>query len=114
MISKELFSKVIGNDIDWCSKHPSEPVVEFHANNTNTICEHINIYELAHKCKEWAFDIGYSVESAKKNILEDKKMKSKWICCGFTPEYNIMPTSEADTEPEAIFKACQWVLENRK
>ena len=113
MISKELLSEVL--DL----KYPIRIIHHF-CKGQNLLnydlhveCalfqESINIYELAHKCKEWAL----------------KKDKYKWLfsykafidCwCDIVDNHNrknIIMSFRADTEPEAIFKACQWILENR-
>lgn len=61
----------------------------------------INIYELAYKCKEWAFgkmfflSSGFDTDGA---FCLDRMNSKSFI---------------AETEPEAIFKACQWILENK-
>ena len=69
--------------------------------------QEINIYELAHKCKEWAFNKGgIDITSGKRLGLDG------WECLVFI---GVIPCDcyEAETEPEAIFKACEWILENR-
>ena len=74
---------------------------------------YINIYELAHKCKEWA--------KKQKIILENGKEYPYLICSNIadTTEFGasarIMIIDEkfrADTEPEAIFLASQYILDN--
>lgn len=108
MISKELLIEVLGGDVKSFS---------IDKNNVYYDIDHgtsINIYELAHKCKQWAFDKGYSLESAKRKVLLDEnKMVDIWICCGFTPYNEVLPDFTEESEPEAIFKACQWVLDNK-
>jgi len=72
----------------------------------------INIYELAHKCKEWALENNYAIKSEIINLKTDK---------GFAIALSILhcpialkqANCFAYTEPEAIFKACQWILENK-
>jgi len=70
----------------------------------------INIYELAHKCKEWVFKtteysfssgISRTIHAACKNKIGDGvvMLGGKFFF--------------ADSEPEAIFKACQWILDNK-
>lgn len=63
--------------------------------------EDINIYELAYKCKVWAKNQG--VTNFNSSIGDDEGLAS--FHNGFE-EYRF----EADTEPEAIFKACKWIL----
>ncbi len=111
MISKELLSEicqtnlmslgkleVVGSDICLydCSMQPD-------------IYMCWNIYELAHKCKEWAYSQGY--------ILFSKiRLNSSLASCYFGTmgkhdyEDDYHNDFRAETEPEAIFKACQWIL----
>lgn len=79
----------------------------------------INIHELAHKCKEWAIKQGYSLHSC---IHDDGSYERYYsICDILKPLYDssclfdtLLKTTEANTELEAIFKACQWILDNKK
>ena len=67
----------------------------------------INIYELAHKCKEWAKDYNYDIWSGWDTDYYVAKVNPDFDdCCDWT-EY-------CNTEPEAIFKACQWILDNKE
>lgn len=68
----------------------------------------INIYELAHKCKEWAWNNNNGI-----NLSSELTYCSFWR--GYKDEIGvdraIQKTFYADTEPEAIFKACEWIME---
>ena len=57
----------------------------------------INIYELAHKCKEWALVHGYDIGST---INEAWIVQNDLVGEEFT----------ANSEPEAIFQACERIL----
>jgi len=106
----------------------------------------INIYELAHKCKEWAYKqkiIGLGAIHYLTKIEVITKHYEDYYVCGIeksgaddnTPlsfyglkgrdnhreECWNLPANKikelrwyADTEQEAIFKACQWILENKE
>ena len=67
----------------------------------------INIYELAHKCKEWAIlNGGYNIWSSgygKECYIDGRRFK----------EFENIRFLAA-SEPEAIFKACEWILEQIK
>ncbi len=62
---------------------------------------------VAHKCKEWALMHDFSIKS-----LYD------FTHTCFASVYGLQKGSyfnvQASTEPEAIFKACQWVLDNKE
>jgi len=109
MISKELLSEVLNTKATG-EYTISSDVMEYEIDAPNTITKRdyfeINVYRLAHKCKEWA-------------------MKEHCLWCvsyvtniGATCKtYNGLEENDQmfieNTEPEAIFKACQWILDNK-
>lgn len=117
MISKELLSEVLGikysfkiedynesnlNNLEWWQN-------EIYKEQMHTI----NIYELAHKCKEWAFNNGYELRNGRDIDVKEE------ICyfCEYKQERQLDYLNGdyflAETEPKSIFKACQWILENK-
>lgn len=71
----------------------------------------INIHVLAHKCKEWAYKQGYVILSGHSAYGIGVFFCS---CKGWLSEnYDKRIEINHNTEPEAIFKACQWILENK-
>jgi hypothetical protein len=113
MISKELLSEVFNKKVSEIST-PERDARErgyLHISGIFIIFEDnrdviISIYELAHKCKEWLKSKGYMtvvyihLDTVAVNICLDSK------AVYWTPAMTVL------TEPEAIFLACQWVLEN--
>ena len=73
--------------------------------NTMVSCQ-INIYELAFKCKEWASKLDYEMESATYRY-------NKGGYC-FVSTFPNNTRFEARTEVEAIFLACEYILNNIK
>lgn len=70
--------------------------------NNECCCEHC----LGNKCKEWAWLKEYRLISGK---FDD----NSFYCDIETSEYDEHKVCiAADTEPEAIFKACNYILEN--
>lgn len=63
---------------------------------------YINIYELAFKCKEWASELDYEMESATYRY-------NKGGYC-FVSTFLNNTRFEARTEVEAIFLACEYIL----
>ena len=127
MISKELYEEVQKDYIDFKNItqdeyitifNKEEETVEYVNKHTWYEADSISIYKLAHKCKEWAtFKNG-------KNIITERDISGVYsyiiFMIGITihNEYlddttKILANFKADTEPEAIFKACQWILENK-
>ena len=107
MISKELLSKVL--DID----SPDHVELTYGSNYENNVKQSlllsyndgsepitINIYELAHKCKEWLHNIGFTfkIEFSKKDVS----------LMFYGPIKN--PYHVADTELEVVFQACERAL----
>jgi len=62
----------------------------------------INIYELAHKCKEWAYNKGYEIVSLAHMIRIYKN------------GYEVYYTNSTLFDLDMFFKACQWILDNKK
>ncbi len=74
----------------------------------------INIHELAHKCKEWADGYGYTLKS----FTADNYQGVSNGCCEFYYERTGKKVKDLkdvceQSEPEAIFKACQWILDDK-
>lgn len=105
MISKELLSEVLGSDISLYKKKANDKYDAFIRYFFSIDEYEINIHELAHKCKEWAFDLGYDVETSPSGYVRISKN-----------EYIILSDSmfgKEKKEAENSIKACQWILENK-
>lgn len=117
MISKELLSEVLGVDIEdvYITENqvlysiPNYEIEEDSETFYINLGTRINIHELSHKCKEWAYEKGY--------ILYSGKEVNEYTCyfekeTGFElSNIDTWLSTFSDTEPEAIFKACQWILD---
>jgi len=86
--------------------------------NNECCCKHC----LSNKCKEWAFDKGYSISVWKERVFEYySDVTGKRNCFKYTGEIlsnnldikDINFTEKFETEPEYIFQACQYILENK-
>ena len=124
LISKELLSDVLGVEV--------VRIGEFNGSNLQVQIEHleyadyyeiafkrkndwfstINIHELAHKCKEWALK-----NSIRLTVVMNKKITIVYIKSFPRDSSKEMSGKDfpmpikAETEPEAIFKACEWARE---
>ena len=80
--------------------------------NTSYGCKaSINIYELAYKCKEWAYRQGYVLLSGYSAYGVGLFFCS---CKGWLSEnYDKQIEITNNTEPKAVFKATQWILDNK-
>lgn len=127
IISKELLGEVLGfknrktSSIEIEIKGSVVGYNSYNKDGTDYIStKTINIHELAHKCKEWAIKKGFDILSGGMESDEyscyldsdDDKCRHKYKldiydCISDTLSYY------AQTEHEAIFKACQWILENK-
>ena len=112
--SKELLSEVLGVfEVIDIEEDYNELIIEYFETQDDVELNEdgvggstdktINIYELAHKCKEWV------------------KKKEYWAISGYDEGYfcmlHDMPDNRffnASTEIEAIFKACEWIMEQIK
>jgi len=103
-ISKELLSEVLGFEVSSVYVAPNDTFVEAQSEYSD---ERVNIHELAHKCKEWALINHTFIESG-------LPYKTRATAAVFNSDEGFLEGFEADTEPEAIFKACKWLLANTK
>ena len=116
MISKELLSEVLGiplgeiTKIDNDSNKGYKYIVVYHTelNPKKYMCpyhvESINIHELAFKCKEWLM-------GKVSNCCSGFDNGGRWFC--YIEDKVNIDRFYADTEPEAIFRVCQYILENQ-
>ena len=110
MISKELLCEILEFNEHWfVSTYYLEDNI-FNITAKSKINEKAidyleeNIYELAHNCKEWAFNNSiYGIGST---------FNEAWIYEIDEDEF-INVQFKGKSEPEAIFKATQWILDNK-
>lgn len=101
-ISKELLSEVMQlgilevGEVDDCYLS-----FNYYILDDDNIKACINIYELAYKCKEW---LKNNVSNANSGFDNGHRN----FC--YIENYNIQDTFYADTEIEAVIKACEWIL----
>ena len=116
MISKELLSEVLGIDKRLCrlDKVVDNTLFFYTFRNAGEYQNYINIYELAHKCKEWACKEGFILISYTKPYKDVKKK-------GYCQIHHTQDKSRENDKPfncdfeyESIFKACQWILDNKE
>lgn len=116
MISRELLSEVLSEEYsprlaEWmeikdnclrtyydCGNHDSK-------GRPTGLGIEINIHELAFKCKEWAV--------SKRWILHEVRNLKEYIIYFSGDCREPSDDFRADTEPEAIFKACAWIKDNK-
>ena len=132
-ISKELLTEVLEYEIkDFIIKDnllKYDPNYSLDMSNNHKILTYrksINIYELSHKCKEWAksnlfsyMNIGTISETRACLDLRTKFNFGIWrgYSCSIVTldeRHEVLYTTKCfDTEPEAIFQACQWLIDNK-
>ena len=106
MISKELLSEVLGKKVDmiYTEDYLGHSFKPFIRPLYGSFVDEVNIYELAHKCKEWAL-------TKHNTYLSSWTESSQGVCEASTT--NEDKDFFAETEPEAIFKACEWILKDK-
>ena len=110
MISKELLNEVLGYKASYIQIVGTKLCFSCHIKGGSNI----NIYELAHKCKEWAFSYKFDFEIIRiKNVKNYGKIFVR-VHTIHTNQCNGKEFYPFDREPEAIFKACQWILDNKE
>jgi len=113
MISKKLLNKVLNKRvISYWFKEKNQLSID--CVDGNFI---INVYELAHRCKEWSIDLWkrgiYIAHSGltcnKQGFASIFISEERTTDCAY-----IEKEFYADSEPEAIFKACEYILKKLK
>jgi hypothetical protein len=115
MLSEELLNEVLASELQ------NEPVKEIRIEDkdsdspyiyfrNNLVGADMSIYELAHKCKEWARNEDFLVLSY--------YTKNEAICTIERIEKKHIPIIGktiyiSATEPESIFNACELIMENK-
>ena len=118
--SKELLSEILDIEegyIELARCDKDSTICYQHTRNANTEDESIeyhfvNIYELAHRVKEWAYDEhNFIISSEYENTIDGKLCRAK---CGkkvkFNERVNWVMSVCKKTEPEAVFQAGEWIL----
>ena len=104
MISKELLAIVMDIDITIIgninNRRWLDTIEEFRPMGSSI--HEFNIHELAYKCKQWASQHGYDLVCLK---------LQEWECMDWYDQSTTI--ARGNTEPEAIFAACQWILDEQ-
>ena len=76
----------------------------------------VNIYEFAFKCKEWALNKGYTIEShTNRSCLSGNNYEYFSIAKIFKETSSMrINTIEENTEIESTIQACKWILKEEK
>lgn len=72
----------------------------------------INIYELAHKCKEWGRSKGYQFKVHDFGIMTKVTVDTHWR--SLHHEVADIDDSGEIRDEVAIFKACEWILKQKE
>ena len=101
-ISKELMGEILNLNITYIEHCNNSIVYKISVYDRE---EEINIYELAHKCKEWAYENGYylTIYNDAIDIILQTNCKMVENITNGSYRYS----------PRLIFKACQWILDNK-
>ena len=107
MISRELLSKVLDKRCSKVGMFGTTYIEYTWSSPPNYVDSRINIYELEHKCKKWVLkDTGYSMCSGlARSVHSTEKNKIGDGMCQVGANFFF-----ADTEPEAVFKACEYIV----
>lgn len=109
IISKELLKEVLG----YRAIYENLSIMEMSDNILYFGYDNINIYELAHRCKEWALTKEYWITSGIQNRNEIADYDGFCLIKDFNHDLeDFMKTGSS--ECEAIFKATQWILDNKE
>ena len=78
--------------------------------NNECCCEHC----LSSKCKEWACkDDNFRIDSNTYSATVNYNFRTERDIDNYDYYTNSTKYFNASTEPEAVFQACQWILDNK-
>jgi hypothetical protein len=117
MISRKLLSDVLGyGEVDIVDRPDEKHVWYSYRSDPEQTVRHMNIHELAHKCKEWIKNRGLGF------VIKPRQVRVTWRIMypnsdrfGYLHEHDYeSDTFYGDTEAEALFAACEWGFERDK
>ena len=117
MISKELLSEVLGIPLQHIRYNDTTNLYEIFKEDLFNWSDgsygrwsnlEVNIYELAHKCKTWAHSNGYWLSV---RLYEPNGFNIVVFSHIHSQLQKDLKEINDKTEPEAVFKACQWILD---
>ena len=113
MISAELLKEVLGMyATPYDIEQKDSKLLFTWDNSSGSANTDVNIYQLAHMCKEWANDLSPKRYQLYSCIAPQRLSYS--TCTIYSGAIQQTGEISADTEQESIFKACQWILEKLK
>jgi len=113
--SKEIFNEVLDIKVHSLTLNGND--IWYGEVNGDIGLKKINVYEFAHKCKQEASENGYTIQTS--NLLNgtgwyDVLCMDKYAIENFEDEEVDFFQGQYNTEPTAIFKAFEWILEKKK
>ena len=107
MINKELLTEILGIEILSSKEVKQTSIIRYKFKSIGeTRDSSINTYELAHLCKKWAYRNNYLIESL---YNEQNEIYVHWMS-----RLNSRIDFNGLSEPDSIFKACEYILEEIK
>lgn len=115
--SKELLSAVLGIKVIDDDYVYYEDYIAYKTpiDGTTYYWESINIYTFGNKCKQWAWDKHKQIVSS---LIDERTARTPneetlWYASCTSYYAASLDGIYEKTEPDAIAKICQWVLENK-
>jgi len=106
MISKELLSEVLGlkQEIELIEYSDITKQLDYYHNRFWRHGSHINIHELAYKCKKWGWKEGYEIVERKTqvDVYKNNKRKAQFI-----------GDSNVAFLPNRVFESGEWIREQK-
>ena len=106
-IDKHLLELVLEKEILECSV--GEDGLVYYLTPTKLHFDTINIYELAHRFKEWAYSNGYKIRPYKEGLaIYEAEIKEVQVTQNQEKWYLV-----CESEPDVVFRSCFWLLKNK-
>lgn len=111
-ISKELLSEVLDREVINTEEHPLKiglQEITYWYKKDNRVKQqcYLNIYELGHLCKEWAYGLGYI-------IIQDNRGYTMVKSISNSNKLKFWEDKNSDLCIDRVFLACEWILKEMK
>ena len=105
MINKKLLSEVLGEDITGFEEEGN--LIHYWDGVKGEFGDdYINIYELIHRMKEWA----YNLQNNAMNI-QTYRTPTSFVCEAYSKDHPVRRfKTMANIEIDAVTKCCEWIL----
>lgn len=110
-MTKELLSAILNIEVSEIA-HTKDNLIYYYTEDIETkkkfspMIPNVSVYELAFKAKEWAYHLNHNFI-----LVSTPRTNSSFATCSTGTQIIPLYSSRNESEVEAIFEVCQYLLE---